>query len=36
MLPELTVPAKGKGRHAPGDCAAVKQLRQDDGDWLIL
>lgn len=21
--------------HAPGDCAAMKELLEDDGDWLI-
>jgi uncharacterized protein YqgV (UPF0045/DUF77 family) len=23
-------------RHAPGDCAAIKELLEDDGDWLML
>jgi uncharacterized protein YqgV (UPF0045/DUF77 family) len=23
-------------RHAPGDCAAMKELLEDDGDWLML
>ncbi len=22
--------------HAPGDCAAIKELLEDDGDWLML
>jgi len=22
-------------KHAPGDCAAMKELLEDDGDWLI-
>jgi len=22
--------------HAPGDCAALQELLEDDGDWLIL
>ena len=21
--------------HAPGDCAAMQELLEDDGDWLI-
>lgn len=21
--------------HAPGDCAAIRELLEDDGDWLI-
>jgi uncharacterized protein YqgV (UPF0045/DUF77 family) len=23
-------------RQAPGDCAAMKELLEDDGDWLIM
>jgi uncharacterized protein YqgV (UPF0045/DUF77 family) len=23
-------------RHAPGDCAAMKELLEDDGDWMIM
>lgn len=23
-------------QHAPGDCAAMKELLEDDGDWLIM
>jgi uncharacterized protein YqgV (UPF0045/DUF77 family) len=23
-------------RQAPGDCAAIKELLEDDGDWLML
>ncbi len=22
--------------HAPGDCAAMKELLEDDGDWMIM
>jgi uncharacterized protein YqgV (UPF0045/DUF77 family) len=22
--------------HAPGDCAAIKELLEDDGDWMIM
>jgi hypothetical protein len=23
-------------RQAPGDCAAMKELLEDDGDWMIM
>ena len=23
-------------RHSPGDCAAMKELLEDDGDWMIM
>ncbi len=23
-------------RHAPGDCAAMKELLEDDGEWMIM
>jgi hypothetical protein len=23
-------------RNAPGDCAAMKELLEDDGEWMIM